>query len=157
MRTRRRFLFECSTAVAASALAPMPSFGLPAQAHAKDQSLERMSYSALAAQVNTAFLVRLPPGRAVELTLLKAPLARPSRYAPGRRPPGDAGHEKFSLIFDGPKDALIEPAIHRFEHPRLGWFEMSITQIGACDDQRVRYEAVFNRPVVAASGHGTPT
>jgi microcystin-dependent protein len=113
MSSRRIFLFECSTALAALALAPISSLGLSAISHGDTLSLERMSYSALSAQVNTPFLVRLSPSSAVELTLLKAPRARPFRSRPGRRPPGDAGHEKFSLIFDGPKEALLASARDR--------------------------------------------
>jgi hypothetical protein len=143
MNTRRKFLFDCSASVAALALAPIGVMAVPSRGI---QSLEQLTYPALAAEVNTTFKVRPSSGQVVELTLLKAPLARPTPARPGGRPPGDAGHEKFSLIFSGPKNIPLESAIHRFEHSRLGRFEMSISEIGAVDQDCVRYEAVFNRP-----------
>jgi hypothetical protein len=91
----------------------------------------------------------------VELKLLKAPVAPPTPARPGHRPPGDAGNEKFSLIFSGPKEALLASAIHQFEHRHLGRFEMYIGQIGARDTDGVRYEAVFNQPAPAASTRAT--
>jgi hypothetical protein len=69
----------------------------------------------------------------------------------GHRLPGDAGYEKFSLIFSGPKEKLIPPAIYRFEHEQLGGFDMYIGQIGPRDMDRVRYETVFNRPSFPAA------
>ena len=132
--------------MAALALAPMFSVRASAATATEFQPLERMGYSALAGQVNTQFRVRLSPRRVVELTLLKVPLAPTAPIKPDRRPPADAGNEKFSLIFSGPKDALLPPAIHRFEHDQLGRLEMYIGQIGMPDTERVRYEAVFNLP-----------
>lgn len=148
MRTRRKFLFDCSAMMAGIALVPAGYGRLSAKGRAASvfRGLDQMGYAVLAAQVNTTFRVRPAAGRVVELTLLKAPIAPPSPPRPGRRPAGDAGNEKFSLMFSGPKDPLIESGIHPFEHPRLGRFEMYIGQIGTEDRERVRYEAVFNRP-----------
>lgn len=151
MTSRRNFLFDCSTAAAGLALAPMNAVSLTAMSGGGFQSLDQMSYPVLAGQINTVFRVRLSPRRVVELNLLKAPLAPPTPITPGPRLPGDAGNEKFSLIFSGPKDDLIEPAIQQFEHQQLGRFDMYIGQIGAQDTRSVRYEAVFNRPAPAAS------
>ena len=155
MSTRRKFIFDCSTTLAALALVPLSSVNLSAMAEEAGgfRSLEQMSYPVLAGQVTTPFRVRLSPRRVVELTLLKAPLVRPTPITPGRPLPGDAGYEKFSLIFSGPKDALLPSAIHRFEHHQLGRFEMFIGQIGMPDADSVRYEAGFNRPATAASTH----
>lgn len=108
-----------------------------------------MSYPVLAGEINTLFRVHVSPGRTVDFKLLKAPLAPSTPVTPGRCLPGDAGNEKFSLIFSGPKDELIEPAIYRFEHERLGAFDMYIGQIGARAADCVRYETVFNRPALA--------
>lgn len=153
MTTRRKFLLDCSTAMAGLALAPLHSAGQLAKSREGLQSLEKMSYSLLAGQVGTVFRVRLSPGQIVELKLLKAPLAPPTPARPGRRPPGDAGNEKFSLIFSGPKEALLASAIHQFEHRHLGRLEMYIGQIGAQRADEVRYEAVFNQPGALAHGN----
>ena len=136
--------------VAALAVFPIRTFSQPAGAGAY-QSLAQMSYAVLAAQVNTLFRVRLAPGRVVELKLLKARLAPPTPITLGRRLPGDAGYEKFSLIFNGPRDALLASAIHRFEHTQLGRFDMFIGQIGRPEADGVHYEAGFNRPAPAAA------
>ena len=146
MSTRRKFLFDCSSAVAALTLVPMSLFSLPAITGGEMPSPKFLNYQTLAGQINTVFRVRLASGQAVELKLLKAPLARPTPVRPGCRLPGDAGHEKFSLIFSGPKEGLLASAIHQFEHQQLGRFEMHIGSIGALDTEAVRYEAVFNQP-----------
>jgi hypothetical protein len=105
-----------------------------------------MDYAMLASQVNTRFFVHLPSGQRVELTMLKAPLGEPTPVRPGKPLPGDAGFEIFSLIFSGPKEAMLASAIHRFEHEHLGRFEMFIGQVGKAHPDGVRYEAGFNRP-----------
>src|ERR1700744_1450663 len=144
MISRRTFLYNCSTVMAACALAPVSSIGAAITSSRIHQTLDQISYSAWADQVNTRFQVRLSPRQAVELTLLKTPLST-SRLAPAlTRPAFDFHHEKFSLIFSGPKDELIPPGIHRFEHEQLGRFEMYIGRVGTLDPARVRYEAVFN-------------
>ena len=149
MSTRRKFLFDCSYTVAALALLPPGLVNLRAAHCAVDQSIDRLPYAMLADQVNTTFRVRALSGRTVELTLLKAPLARPPR--PGRRRAPDADNERFSLVFSGPKNDLIESAIIPFEHDRLGRFEMYIGPIGSQDTRSVRYESVFNRPAPAGN------
>lgn len=144
--TRRQFLYNSSAAMAALAAFPTSAFGKTANPQ-DSRSLAEISYSQLAAQIHTKFRVYAPSGRVVELRLLKAPLAAPSPVVPGRRPPADAGNEKFSLIFSGPPDELLPEAILLFDHDELGRFNMYIGQIGLRDLERVRYQSVFNRPV----------
>ena len=100
--------------------------------------------------IGTIFRVRLSSGAVVDLKLLKAPLSPSTPVLAGHPLPGDAGYEKFSLIFNGPKNHLIQSAIHHFEHEELGRFEMYAGQIGTMDDD-IRYEAGFNRPAPAVS------
>jgi hypothetical protein len=156
MNSRRQFIFDCSAVVAALALAPISSFRQPA-APGACQSLAQMSCAVLAAQVNTVFRVRLSPGRTVELKLLKARLGPPTPIRPGRRLPEDAGYEKFSLIFSGPRDALLASAIHRFEHAQLGRFDMFIGQIGRLEADGAHYEAGFHRPAPPMAARTTVT
>jgi len=145
MSSRRKFIFDCSAAMAAFGLLPMGSFCGPSISSGSHQSLDEMSYPLFAAQINTLFRVRLSPLQTVELKLVKAPFAPSTRITPGRRLPGDVGYEKFSLVFSGSKHELIESAIHRFEHEELGRFEMYVGQVGTMDADDVRYEAGFNR------------
>ncbi|HEX5221297.1 MAG TPA: hypothetical protein VFZ59_17165 [Verrucomicrobiae bacterium] len=151
MNTRRQFLIISSTAVAALGFAPSSTVSLAMAGGARHRSLEELSYADFAEQVNTPFRVRLSPSRIVELSLLKAPLAAPTNVIAGR-PPGDAGNEKFSLIFAGPENMLLDSAIHRFEHRELGEFDMYIGRIGAPLNGEVRYEAGFNRPIATTRG-----
>jgi hypothetical protein len=151
MITRRKFLCDYSTAAAAMALFPMSFDRKPALSGNGLQCLDQMSYPVLAGQINTVFRVCLSPRQVVELKLIKAPLAPPTPVKPGGRLPGDAGNEKFSLIFSGLKDEFIPDAIHRVEHGQLGRFDMYIGQIGARDTDQSRYETVFNRPAPTAS------
>jgi hypothetical protein len=155
MSTRRKFLFDGSAAMAAVTLFPFKSAGQLSAPRGDVQSLGQLSYQTLAGQVNTLFRVRLSPRQVVELQLLKARVAPPTPARPGRRPPGDAGNEKFSLIFSGPKEVLLASAIHQFEHRHLGTFEMYIGLVGMPDTDGVRYEAVFNQPAPAASARAT--
>lgn len=139
----------------ALALAPVAAIKASAGTARTFQSVDDMICSDWAAQVNTPFQTRLASGQIVQLQLVKVRLGRTTPSKPGRRPAADANNEKFSLIFSGPKDALLAPAIHRFAHEQLGRFEMYIGQIGTADAQTVRYETVFNRPTPTRAGEIT--
>ena len=138
--------------MAVMAAFPAIAAGKTANTGGDFRSLAQISYSQLAAQIHTKFRVYAPSGRLVELTLLKAPFTAPSPVVPGRRPSVDAGNEKFSLIFSGPRDELLPAAIHSFEHDELGGFDMYIGQVGLRNSQRIRYQSVFNRPVLEMQG-----
>jgi hypothetical protein len=157
MSSRRRFIFDGTAVLAVLAVAPWSSFSQPAASSSGFQPLENLGYPVLAGQVNTLFRVRVSPRQVVRLKLLKAPLARPTPVQPGKPLPGDAGYEKFSLIFSGPKDALLASAIHRFEHDQLGRFDMYLGQIGRPEADGVRYEAGFNRPAPTKAARTIPT
>jgi len=150
MRTRRDFLLAGSTVAAALALLPAGAAGWSCMAR-RDPGIGEISRAEFAAQVNTDFRVRLASGQAVRLKLLRAPLARSIPAAPGRRTRGDAGNEKFSLIFSGPAAAVLGSAIHRFEHDALGRFELHLGEVGVRLAGAVRYEAVINRPAPGAA------
>lgn len=147
MTSRRAFLFNCSTVVAGLALMPSTQAELWDKAVCNYPSAGKMGYAALAAQINTNFSVQHPSGQVVTLRLLKAPLARHA---------SDAGQKQFSLIFSGPKEVGLEPAIYRFEHDQLGRFEMYIGGIGLPDKTGARYEAVFNQHVPVAAATARP-
>lgn len=74
--------------------------------------------------------------------------ARPGKtIRPQNAEAPDAEYEKFSLMFRGPKSPLLAQRIYRFEHPRIGWFEMFIVPVVTEGKNRQHYQAVFNRPV----------
>ena len=129
MRSRRKFVLDCTTALAALATAPM-GLALAERESAAAQSPVSLDYAAFAGQINTLFRVPLASGQVVDLRLIKAKLAPRRALPPSRRPPPDAENEKFSLIFSGPQTVPLASAIHPFEHRRLGRFEMHIGEIG---------------------------
>ena len=52
--------------------------------------------------------------------------------------------ELFFLRFQGPPSPLVPQGIRRFEHEKLGAFEIFITAIGM-DEKGLLYESVFHR------------
>lgn len=154
MISRRSFVVDCSTVLAGLAAAPI-SIGLLRTEARASQCSGRLNYAAFAAQLNTIFRVRLFSGQVVALQLIQARLAPCRSSAPGRRPPADAHNERFSLVFRGPQHSPLPSAIHSFEHPRLGRFEIYFGEIGVRDNAGVRYEAVFNQPA-ATDPRGAP-
>jgi hypothetical protein len=146
MKSRRQFIIDCSTGAAALALGSVNS---ASALGGEFQTLANLAYPALANQVNSLFWVRVSACRSVKIKLISAPLSAPDALAADSPLPADAGNERFSLIFTGPGDRLIESAIHRFEHPLLGKFDMYIGQFGLRCGKIVRYESVFNRPTKA--------
>jgi len=108
-------------------------------------SVGHPSFSDLADQIHTKFRVYLPTKGVVELELVKASLD-PQRPQHGQQPAPDADYEKFSLIFTGRRDELLEQRILTFEHDRIGRFDLLALPIFALQADQVSYEAVFNRP-----------
>jgi hypothetical protein len=56
---------------------------------------------------------------------------------------GDGSGRPFSVVFRGPKDALLPQRTYRMEHDEIGAFDIFIVPIGP-DDEGLLYEAVFN-------------
>jgi hypothetical protein len=52
--------------------------------------------------------------------------------------------EFFSLRFLGPVTPRLQQRIHRFEHEKLGAFDLFLTAIGA-DEAGTTYEVIFHR------------
>jgi hypothetical protein len=52
--------------------------------------------------------------------------------------------ELFSLLFRGPQAPRLAQQIHRFEHEKLGTFDLFLTAVGA-DEKGISYEVVFHR------------
>jgi hypothetical protein len=86
-----------------------------------------------AEQLHTTFNVGLADGSSIplELTAVNEPAA-----------PREV--EMFSVHFRGPRAPRLAQQIHRFQHEKLGGFDLFITAI-AGDDQSTTYEAVFHR------------
>jgi hypothetical protein len=145
MSTRREFIARSSTLAAALAVAPIGAVSRTFHFGPRQVSTAQLSFSELAAQVNTRFRVYATPSRVLELVLVEASLD-PQRPQLGRRPPLDADYEKFSLIFSGPPSELLGQKILPFEHDQLGRFELLALPIFARKPDKQYYQAVFNRP-----------
>jgi hypothetical protein len=140
MTSRRRFVLNCSTGLAAITTAPL----IFAATQRKAPSSRDLNYATFAEQLNTSFRV-VPQFGHTELKLVRVRLAPRPAVATAGRLPADADNEKFSLIFEGPGNFALPAAIYTFEHEQLGRFEMYFGEIGLRDSSFIRYEAVFNQ------------
>ena len=138
MNTRRRFLRDCSLVVATVSLPASAAWAQP-----RDRGLagEGLRFEHFAAQLNTPFIVRTG-SVPVKVVLVQA------RPAPPPSPDAeDAGHERFSLLFQGSPHQPLEQDTYLLEHPRLGRQAIFIAPVGPADAAGCFYEAVFNRAV----------
>lgn len=124
MRTRRKFVFNCSALAVSAAI-------LPASAvRWTDITAGELGFQSFAAELNSRFLTRSGPGQSLELV-------------EATRKDSTAGH--FSLLFRGDATQPLDQNTYRFEHARLGRFEMFIVPVGRPGETHCYYEAVFNR------------
>ena len=72
---------------------------------------------------------------AIELELVEATELPPS----STNPKHNLRQDPFSLIFEGPKDALLEQGTYTFQHDQLGELEMFMVPVGVAE-----YEVIFN-------------
>jgi hypothetical protein len=112
----------------------------------KRRSLQEISCSALALQLNTPFLIQAVSGRTISATLTEVKVRQEKPLKPGRRPPPDAANEKFSLIFSGARHELLEQNTYLCEHQALGRFELFVVPIFTRNPDKIDYQAVVNRP-----------
>jgi hypothetical protein len=52
--------------------------------------------------------------------------------------------ERFSIVFRGPRDKLLQQGIYQMQHNQLGALELFLVPVGQ-DREGLYYEAVFNR------------
>ena len=107
-------------------------------------ALNKLNFQTFASQLDTVFHVTCEDGSTVPL-ILKAATRREARKSEG---PEAKGYERFSLIFAGPWDQVLEQRIHSFQHPRIGHFEIFIVPVISRDSSAAHYECIFNRPLV---------
>ena len=81
---------------------------------------------------NSAFRLEAPSGKKLELRLIDVS----HRKVRGRQ-------EEFSITFRSAADTFIPQGTYRFEHDKLGSFELFIVPVGK-DERGHSYEAVFN-------------
>jgi hypothetical protein len=64
----------------------------------------------------------------------------------GRRPPPDAGNEKFSLFFSGSPGDLLPQNTYPVAHETLGRFNLFLVPICTRNPAKIDYQAVVSRP-----------
>ena len=95
--------------------------------------LKTLHSKSFAEQLHTRFQVRA--GEAAPVMLELTEINEPST------PPHI---ELFSLQFRGPVAPRLQQQIHRFEHEKLGTFDLFVTVIGG-DQAGTTYEVIFHR------------
>ena len=102
--------------------------------------LERFTIDTFAPLAGQAFRLHIEGAEPFPMTLesmTDIPVSgwRPEDTAERRKP--------FSLVFVGPPQLVLPQAIYRFEHERIGTFEIFIVPIGRTAEG-VSYEVVFS-------------
>jgi hypothetical protein len=61
-----------------------------------------------------------------------------------RQPSAAARQERFSLVFRGPRDTMLQQGTYQLQHNQLGVLELFLVPVGQ-DHEGLYFEAVFNR------------
>src|ERR1044071_724790 len=96
-------------------------------------SLDRLNGKIFAEQLHTKFKVHRSDSSPLVVELVEVE----ERQSPART-------ELFFLHFRGPIAPRLDQKIHRFEHEKLGTFDLFLTAVGADQDGTI-YEVVFHR------------
>lgn len=106
-----------------------------------------LTRATFAPHVSDIFRITLTPSATLPVTLIAVNdlVARALPAALGAAPPRG---ESFSIIFHGPRAPQLTQGTYEFAHDTIGAFALFIVPIGA-DADGIRYEAVFNRMVMA--------
>lgn len=99
---------------------------------------ENLTKAIFAEQLNTTFRAFYAPEEALELELIEATDPDEHKEVKPKR------HERFSLLFRGPQGQVLWHGIYKFQHERMGEFELYLSPVEQ-DEDGVYYEAVFNR------------
>jgi len=86
--------------------------------------------------INTPFRLLADAPKPIDLTLVGVD-SRPSEAHE------EAGMERFSVFFMGPREFVLAQATYRLAHPQMGEFELFLVPIGQEPDG-FRYEAIYN-------------
>jgi hypothetical protein len=143
MKPRRTFLLRCSTVAAGAVVMPGAVLGTPSlsqggPAHPGLAEFEK--------NLNSSFEVIHEGGSKVTLKLVEAQAARRRSSSKAVRGAADAGNEKFSLLFKGPRNQLLPQDTYRFRHRELGELSLFIVPVLSRNQRHYAYEAIFNRP-----------
>src|SRR5215510_489691 len=93
------------------------------------------------ANLHTPFHILHSSSSVVDVTLVEV---TERGVANGRLPKPDTRQERFSLVFLGPPERLLQQGLYQLRHAQLGAFGLFLVPIGQ-DQSGIYYEAVFNR------------
>jgi hypothetical protein len=97
---------------------------------------DKLSEEDFKKQLHTEFRVRAGGQADVALELAEVEGYQGSGQEPG-------GMERFSLLFDGPPDFLLEQGVYAFDHEELGEVTLFLVPVERTE-RGFRYESVFN-------------
>jgi hypothetical protein len=92
-------------------------------------------------QLNTSFRIHVSPTMAMEVELVEV---TEKRALDSQRPAAASCQERFSIIFRGPRDRILQQGMYQLQHNQLGALDLFLVPVGQ-DQDGVYYEAVFNR------------
>jgi hypothetical protein len=93
------------------------------------------------AQLNTPFSIHLTPLTTMEVELVEVT----QKGAFDSEPPQAAAcQERFSIVFRGPHDKLLQQGMYQMQHGQLGALTLFLVPVGQ-DHDGLYYEAIFNR------------
>jgi len=96
--------------------------------------LESLTSDSFAGRIGETFRIHVDPTTSIDVVL--------SEVSERPRPAG-FGRAPFTLLFHGPKDAILPQRIYSVEHPVLGVLPIFLVTVGP-DARGMRYEAVFS-------------
>lgn len=103
--------------------------------------LDQLHAATFSAQLHTQFKILPSTMPLVEVELIEVA----ERGSADAMPPWAAAHqERFSIVFRGPHERLLQQGIYQMQHDSLGTFELFLVPVGQ-DQHGIYYEAVFNR------------
>ena len=138
MSSSRREFLKRGTLVALAAGVPLSltekasAAGLTAASRESDLSL-----AAFKSQLDTTFLINNKGSK------LKVKLVDVTNLASQKQT--RAGKEGFSLVFQGPRENVLQQNTYVIEHERLGKFSFLLVPIKLKEETGRSYEAVINR------------
>lgn len=147
MLLNRRDFVLCCSAFGAVTLLPTAGLAAPLRRGARFMPLQKLSFQTFAKQLNSSFEVEINDSSTLAVQLLQAKKGKVRRNNAN----GGAAYESFSLLFAGPRDIPLAQGTYRFGHSRIGRFDLFIVPVLSPDNESLRYEAIFNRPVIRST------
>jgi len=103
--------------------------------------LDQLHAATFSAQLHSLFKILPSAMPLVEVELIEVAERGSADATPPR---AAARQERFSIVFRGPRERLLQQGIYQMQHDHLGAFELFLVPVGQ-DQHGIYYEAVFNR------------